>query len=81
MTILPGRQLLPVEVDAIPIRQAVYNPLTNAIEAMTDDGGRIVVTTGAPHVDPARSEDLLWRNGCPMGQFAFVSAPSRSTPR
>ena len=71
MTILPGRQLLPVEVDAIQIRQALYNP-SSAIEAMADDGGRSVVTTGARHVDPARSEDLLSANGCPMGEFAFT---------
>jgi len=73
MTILPGRQLLPVEADPIQIRQAIYDLLINAIEAMADDGGRIVVRTGARYVDPARVEDLLWGSDRPMGDFAFVS--------
>lgn len=69
----PGDHVLPVEVDPIQIRQAVYNLLVNAIEASSEAGGTIVVVAGARWLDPARTDDLVCGADRPPGEFAFVS--------
>jgi signal transduction histidine kinase len=68
----PAEALLPVEVDAIQVRHAIFNLLENAIDATAANGGRILVKTGARSFDPASAPELACGSDQPPGDFAYV---------
>ncbi len=65
-------RLLPVEADPIHIRDCIFNLLTNAIEATSEAGGRVEVTTGNGRFDPRHIAELVWGAAEKPGEFAWV---------
>jgi len=71
-------EVLPVLVDAIQIRQSIFNLLMNAIDSMGDQAGDIEVSTGLRHIDPA-SENLICGTEEQPGEFAYVRIKDEGT--
>jgi signal transduction histidine kinase len=67
----PSGRPLPVLVDAIQLRQAIYQLLMNAIDAMDEAQGEIQVWTGLARLDPSEAT-LVWGSDQPAGDYAYV---------
>jgi len=64
--------LPPVEVDGAQIRQVVMNLVTNAAEAMGDNGGRVNLVTGLQFADEAYLQSAYLQQDLPAGEYVFV---------
>jgi two-component system cell cycle sensor histidine kinase/response regulator CckA len=65
-------KLPPVEVDAAQIRQVVMNLVTNAAEAMGDQGGRITLASGQQLADEAYLKTSYLHQDLPAGDYVFI---------
>ena len=63
---------LPVEVDATQIRQVLVNLVTNASEAMGDQGGIISVSTGVMDCDRAYLAESHVNDNLPEGKYVYL---------
>jgi PAS domain S-box-containing protein len=61
-----------IEGDAIQIQQVVMNPITNASEALGENGGDIVVSTGVIDVDRAYLSQAYLTEQLPEGRYVYV---------
>ncbi|MCC7055614.1 MAG: PAS domain-containing protein [Gemmatimonadaceae bacterium] len=61
-----------VEADATQLRQVVMNLITNASDALGDDGGRIRVATGRQVVEPGTVQHTYLGEAMEPGDYAFV---------
>jgi signal transduction histidine kinase/CheY-like chemotaxis protein len=61
-----------LEGDPAQMRQVIMNLITNAAEAIGNGRGRIVLTTGSMHADPAYLADARIGRDAPAGEFVFV---------
>jgi PAS domain S-box-containing protein len=61
-----------VEVDAAQIRQVVMNLVTNAAEAMGNQGGQITLTTGTQFADEAYLENDHQQQDLPAGDYVYL---------
>jgi signal transduction histidine kinase len=64
--------LLPVQADAIQLRDCIFNLLTNAIDATPGEGGVIDVVTGSGRFDPSALAHLVCGQQQPPDDFAYV---------
>jgi PAS domain S-box-containing protein len=58
--------------DAAQLRQVVLNVVLNASEALADDSGRIVISTGLRELGDDELGELLLGNGLPSGPFVCL---------
>jgi signal transduction histidine kinase len=65
-------RLLPIEADAIQLRDCLFHLLNNAVDATKTRGGPIEIATGCEHVDPGRIERLVWGREQPAAHYAYV---------
>jgi len=61
-----------VEVDSAQIRQVVMNLVTNAAEAMGDQGGQITLKTGHQLADEAYLKSSYLQQDLPAGDYVFL---------
>jgi PAS domain S-box-containing protein len=61
-----------IEGDAIQIQQVVMNLITNASEALSENGGDIVVSTGVIDVDRAYLSQAYLTEQLPEGRYVYV---------
>jgi PAS domain S-box-containing protein len=61
-----------IEGDAIQIQQVVMNLITNASEALGENGGDIVVSTGVIDVDRAYLSQAYLTEQLPEGRYVYV---------
>jgi CheY-like chemotaxis protein len=66
------RDLPPIEADPAQIQQIVMNLVINAAEAMGDERGTVLVTTGVQDVDPAYAANLLAPGELSAGRYVFI---------
>jgi len=74
-----AENLPPVMIDTAPIRQVIMDLVTNASEALGDDGGEVMVRTGKGEFT---KEALLRRNCTPMlepGPYVFCEVADSGT--
>jgi len=65
-------RLPPVLADASQLRQAILNLVNNASEALGEQGGDIVVRTGARRCDREYLRRTYLDDGLPEGEYVFV---------
>ena len=61
-----------VEVDVAQIQQLVLNLVVNGAEAIGDESGSLLVTTGVQDVDAAHAMDLVGSAPLAPGRYVFV---------
>ncbi len=61
-----------IEGDATQIRQVVMNLITNASDAVGDDGGRILVRTGRQRLTDGSADADVVGESLPAGDYVFV---------
>lgn len=61
-----------VEADPIQIRQALFELLSNAVEAMHERRGAVRVETGLRRLEPGELENLVAGAEEPIGDFAYA---------
>ncbi len=62
----------PVQVDVTQMRQVIMNLITNASEALGDDGGVISVSSGAMECDRAYLSESYLDDNLPEGRYVFL---------
>ncbi len=67
-----AKDVPPVQVDATQMRQVVMNLITNASEALGDDGGVISVSSGAMECDRAYLAESYLDDNLPEGRYVFL---------
>ncbi|MFW5738786.1 MAG: PAS domain S-box protein [Myxococcota bacterium] len=67
-----ARDLPAIEADATQIRQVVMNLITNASDALGDDGGMIVVRTGSMAADEAYLRTTYLDEALEAGRYVFM---------
>ncbi len=67
-----GPDLPSVEADAAQIRQIVMNLITNAAEAVGDDGGIVTIRTGVQEVDRAYLAETYLDDALEDGRYTFL---------
>jgi signal transduction histidine kinase/CheY-like chemotaxis protein len=63
---------LPIEGDPAQIQQIVMNLVLNGAEAIGDERGTVLVTTGLQEVDPAYASTLLAPGELPPGRYCYL---------
>jgi two-component system cell cycle sensor histidine kinase/response regulator CckA len=66
------RDLPPIEADPAQIQQIIMNLVINAAEAIGEERGTVLVTTGVQDVDARYASGLLAPEELPMGSYVFV---------
>jgi PAS domain S-box-containing protein len=61
-----------IDADASQVQQVVGNLVTNALEALGDDGGSVVVRTRVEELDAPALADFLQKSGAQPGRFAVL---------
>jgi PAS domain S-box-containing protein len=72
-------ELPSVETDLTQVRQVIMNLVTNAVESISDAGGRVSVRTGRETLDAAALERRILGGGAPPGPFVFVEVSDTGT--
>ena len=67
-----GPNLPAVEADVAQIQQVVLNLVVNGAEAIGDEPGRVLVTTGIQDVDAADTTDLVGSAPLAPGRYVFL---------
>ncbi|MFQ5380332.1 MAG: PAS domain S-box protein [Dehalococcoidia bacterium] len=70
MTLAP--ELPQVEADPVQLRQMVMNLVTNAAEAVGENGGRIEVRTRVMEATPALLKDCFLGESCAPGEYVAI---------
>jgi PAS domain S-box-containing protein len=72
LELLLADDLPAVEADSTQLRQVVMNLMTNASEAIGDEGGRIVVSTGVMNCDAEFLSPSLNAGSIPTGDYIYL---------
>jgi len=64
--------LPPVEADATQLRQIAMNLITNASDALGEDGGVLTVATGVAQADRAYLADTFIADDLPQGDYVYL---------
>ncbi len=64
--------MLPVSADVTQIRQLVMNLVSNACEALNDEGGLVDVSTGMMECDDECLSQTLFAGDCNAGWYAYL---------
>jgi two-component system cell cycle sensor histidine kinase/response regulator CckA len=67
-----GRDLPPIEADPAQVQQIVMNLVINGAEAMGDERGTVLVTTGAQDVDANYAASLFAPGAFPPGRYVAI---------
>jgi signal transduction histidine kinase len=67
-----ARQPVRVEADATQLRQLVLNLVVNARDALGENGGRIHISTGCIHLDPARAAHVVLGRDHPAADYCYL---------
>jgi PAS domain S-box-containing protein len=70
LDVAPGLPVL--EADATQLRQVAMNLITNASEAISEEGGAISVRTGSTAGNRAYLVDHPWNENLPEGEYVFL---------
>jgi CheY-like chemotaxis protein len=70
LDVAPGLPVL--EADATQLRQVAMNLITNASEAIAEEGGAISVRTGSTAGNRAYLVDHPWNENLPEGEYVFL---------
>jgi two-component system cell cycle sensor histidine kinase/response regulator CckA len=65
-------EIHPIQADPAQIRQVVMNLITNAAEAIGDDGGMVRVATGVVEADRAYLSNTWFDDQLPAGRYVYL---------
>jgi PAS domain S-box-containing protein len=72
LKLLPGHDLPCIEADATQIRQIIMNLVINASEALNDQEGSVIVTTGLQKCDQTYLASVWLPEPLPEGEYVFI---------
>jgi len=61
-----------IEADTGQLQQVIMNLVINGAEAVGENAGRVIVTTGAQEVDEAYSQTIWSRSELPLGRYVVL---------